>query len=327
MGFVKLPSDLTEWAWVNDNNTLAVYVRLILGAAWKNRQYKNIRLDRGQIATTISQIAEQSDLTVQQVRTVLDRLKATGKITVERTSKFSIITLIEYDCDTGINSQDNTQTTDKQQSNNIQATNEQQTDNIQTTYEQQTNNTQTTDKQQSHLLNRNTERQIDRRTERENAPASETDAKSKKSKKPAPEKKHYAEFVTMTEEEYSKLVEKYGETATKWCIDKLDNYKGSSGKEYDSDYRTILSWVFKSYQEEQAKHGQLNNSRPLPKSGNKGTCYGHESSFDIDEVMRRARERYDGSGYVTESSFDANENIQQVIESYQDPQTDKEEDT
>ncbi len=140
MGFVKLSSDLTEWAWINDNNTLAVYVRLILGAAWNNRQYKNISLERGQIATTIPQIAEQSGLTVQQVRTVLDRLKSTGKITVERTSKFSIITLIEYDCDTDINSQNNLQITDKQQTNNRQTTVKQQTNNSQTTVKQQTNN-------------------------------------------------------------------------------------------------------------------------------------------------------------------------------------------
>ena len=138
MGFAKIPNDLTEWAWFNDNNTLAVYIRLILGAAWRDREYKNVSLKRGQIVTTIPQIAEQSNLTVQQVRTVIDRLKSTGKITVERTSKFSIITLIEYDCDAVPNSQDNRPTTAKQQSDNSQETDK-----------QQKNNRQTTDKQQS----------------------------------------------------------------------------------------------------------------------------------------------------------------------------------
>ena len=66
--------------------------------------------------------------------------------------------------------------------------------------------------------------------------------------KKVPVKKHYAEFVTMTEEEYSKLVLQFGQEQTTWMINKLDNYKGSKGKTYKSDYRAILSWVAKEYE-------------------------------------------------------------------------------
>ncbi|MBU5486423.1 hypothetical protein KQI86_19160 [Clostridium sp. MSJ-11] len=60
----------------------------------------------------------------------------------------------------------------------------------------------------------------------------------------------YAEFVTMTLEEYKKLVEQHGEDAVKRMIDVLDNYKGANGKKYKSDYRAILNWVVKKVQEE-----------------------------------------------------------------------------
>ena len=53
----------------------------------------------------------------------------------------------------------------------------------------------------------------------------------------------YAEYVTLTEKEYQKLVDSYGEPSTKKMIEKLDNYKGSKGKTYKSDYMAILSWV------------------------------------------------------------------------------------
>lgn len=76
--------------------------------------------------------------------------------------------------------------------------------------------------------------------------------KVKKNKKSKPKKK-YAEFVSMTEDEYKKLVEQHGEQATKQMIEILDNYKGASGKTYESDYRAILSWVVKRYQEEKSK--------------------------------------------------------------------------
>lgn len=57
------------------------------------------------------------------------------------------------------------------------------------------------------------------------------------------EKLSYAEFVNMSKTEYQKLINSYGEKFTKECINALDNYKGSSGKKYKSDYRAILSWV------------------------------------------------------------------------------------
>ncbi|NCU28900.1 MAG: helix-turn-helix domain-containing protein [Candidatus Moranbacteria bacterium] len=60
---------------------------------------------------------------------------------------------------------------------------------------------------------------------------------------PLEKKEQYAEFVSMTEKEHNTLIEKYGEEKTNMCIERLDNYKGSNGKTYKSDYRAILSWV------------------------------------------------------------------------------------
>ena len=57
------------------------------------------------------------------------------------------------------------------------------------------------------------------------------------------EKIHFAEFVTMTNAEYEKLVSTHGKDFADQCITALDNYKGSKNKKYASDYRAILSWV------------------------------------------------------------------------------------
>lgn len=69
-------------------------------------------------------------------------------------------------------------------------------------------------------------------------------------KKKSEKKVEYAELVKMTETEHSKLVESHGEAATQIMIEILDNYKGAKGKKYVSDYRAILSWVVKRYQQE-----------------------------------------------------------------------------
>lgn len=74
-----------------------------------------------------------------------------------------------------------------------------------------------------------------------------------KIKKEQEEKKHFAEFVTMTNAEKEKLISTYGEEFTNQCISILDNYKGSSGKTYKSDYRAILSWVVDKIKEKEPK--------------------------------------------------------------------------
>jgi hypothetical protein len=57
------------------------------------------------------------------------------------------------------------------------------------------------------------------------------------------EKKIYTDFVSMTEEEYQKLVTEHGEILVKRFIETLNNYKGATGKKYKSDYLAIRNWV------------------------------------------------------------------------------------
>ena len=61
----------------------------------------------------------------------------------------------------------------------------------------------------------------------------------------------YSDFVKMKKSEHEKLVDQYGTKATKWMIEKLDNYKGAKGKTYKSDYRAILSWVVEEWYKHQ----------------------------------------------------------------------------
>lgn len=53
----------------------------------------------------------------------------------------------------------------------------------------------------------------------------------------------YAEFVFLSELENKKLIKEHGQSNTDLFITILDNYKGSNGKKYKSDYRAILNWV------------------------------------------------------------------------------------
>lgn len=73
---------------------------------------------------------------------------------------------------------------------------------------------------------------------------------NKINKKEQEEKIHFAEFVSMTNAEYEKLVSTYGKEFADQCISILDNYKGANGKTYKSDYRAILNWVIDRVQQD-----------------------------------------------------------------------------
>jgi len=68
------------------------------------------------------------------------------------------------------------------------------------------------------------------------------------------DKNKYRDNISLTLIEYEKLLKKYGETQLDLILDKLDNYKGSKGKKYKSDYRAILLWVVEAVKAEPLKN-------------------------------------------------------------------------
>jgi hypothetical protein len=56
-------------------------------------------------------------------------------------------------------------------------------------------------------------------------------------------KRKVRDDVSLSDDEYKKLIDSYGIEFVDKCLDKLNNYKGASGKKYKSDYKAILSWV------------------------------------------------------------------------------------
>jgi len=77
-----------------------------------------------------------------------------------------------------------------------------------------------------------------------------TDPQANSSSSKATAKNLYAENVSMTENEYQKLVEAHGQDKTSWMIQKLNEYKGANGKKYKSDYLAILNWVVEKAEKE-----------------------------------------------------------------------------
>ncbi|MCM1276021.1 MAG: hypothetical protein NC299_11780 [Lachnospiraceae bacterium] len=134
MGFKKFPDDLDEWAWYNDNTALLLYVRLRYEAKYKPCDVGDVHLERGQLMTSIREIAETNGVSIRHTRTALERLEKTHKIAIKSTSKYSIITLIDYDCDSESDTQSDTLTTHQRHT-------ERHTNDTLTTHQRHTNDT------------------------------------------------------------------------------------------------------------------------------------------------------------------------------------------
>ncbi len=76
-----------------------------------------------------------------------------------------------------------------------------------------------------------------------NSTMNKNEKNEKNEKKESIPKIAFSENVSMTQNEFDKLVESHGQPKTDWMIAKLETYKKSSGKKYKCDYSAILSWV------------------------------------------------------------------------------------
>lgn len=124
--FVRMSLGIVKWEWYTDISTKVLFLHLILSVNWQDGNFKGTVVKRGQIITSLQHLAEDTGLSVQQVRTAINKLKSTHEITHESTNHYTMITLCNYEAynpeGKDINTRSNTRS-------NKRITNEQQTDN------------------------------------------------------------------------------------------------------------------------------------------------------------------------------------------------------
>lgn len=131
-GWIKLHRKLMEWEWFDNSEMVHLLIYFLLKANHKANMWRGVEVLPGQFITTLPDIKKDTGISVQSVRTCLDRLKSTGVITDRSTNKFRVITICKYDSyqdsnneiNSQINMQNNIQLTDKQQTTNRHNKNE-----------------------------------------------------------------------------------------------------------------------------------------------------------------------------------------------------------
>ena len=95
-GWIKIHRQIIEWEWFTDTNTFRVFLQLLLKANHKEKKYRGMVLKVGTIITSRDILAFETSLSVQQVRTALDKLKSTNEITIKTSSQGTIIEVVNY---------------------------------------------------------------------------------------------------------------------------------------------------------------------------------------------------------------------------------------
>ena len=121
--FIKIDRKILKWEWWNDINTSRLFIYMLIAANWKDNNYKGEVIKRGSFPSSISELAKETSLTENEIRTALKHLKSTGEITSKSHSKYTIFTIKNYDTYQSINEQNYNQITSKI-TNSSQAINE-----------------------------------------------------------------------------------------------------------------------------------------------------------------------------------------------------------
>lgn len=96
-GWIKIHRKILEWEWWDDPKTFRLFMYLLLSANHRDKKWRGKVIKKGQVLTGLYSLAKSTKLSVQSVRTSLNKLKSTGEITNESTPNYRIITILNWD--------------------------------------------------------------------------------------------------------------------------------------------------------------------------------------------------------------------------------------
>lgn len=95
-GFISLWRSILDWEWYDDINTTRLYIHLLLTANYEDKEWHGIIVKRGSRVSSLEVLSNETNLTIQQVRTALKHLETTGELTRSKYAKFTVFTLNNY---------------------------------------------------------------------------------------------------------------------------------------------------------------------------------------------------------------------------------------
>lgn len=95
-GWVCFYRKIEEWEWYKTPHMLHLFFHLIVKANHKDGKWQGMEVMRGQLITGRKSLSSETGISEQTIRTCLKRLEHSSEIVQKSTSKFSVITILNY---------------------------------------------------------------------------------------------------------------------------------------------------------------------------------------------------------------------------------------
>jgi len=95
-GWIKLHRQLLKWEWYDDINTKVLFLHLLLTVNFENKKWRGQTIKQGERITSLKKLANETKLSVKQIRVSLKKLEKTGEVARKGTNKYTHIILINW---------------------------------------------------------------------------------------------------------------------------------------------------------------------------------------------------------------------------------------
>lgn len=95
-GRVLFDRKITSWRWYKNEATFKLFFHLVITANYKDMDFEDIVVKRGQRIASIATLATETGLTEKRIRTALKHLKETDEVASLSTPKYTVFTINNY---------------------------------------------------------------------------------------------------------------------------------------------------------------------------------------------------------------------------------------
>jgi len=96
-GFIKVYRKIKEWGWYSHPATKDLFLHLLLECNHKPFNFMGYPIARGSVVVGRHKLSEELGFSERKIRTALNNLKTTNEVTIKTTSKFSVISIVNYE--------------------------------------------------------------------------------------------------------------------------------------------------------------------------------------------------------------------------------------
>ena len=96
-GYIKLYRIFKQWEWYTEPNMVLFFIHCLLRVNHSEGNWKGYPIKKGEFISGRKQLATETGLSEQQIRTCIKKLESTNELTIKTTNKYSVFSLNSWE--------------------------------------------------------------------------------------------------------------------------------------------------------------------------------------------------------------------------------------